>query len=178
PCDVPHRPSKAGDLGGGLAFGPQGQKDRAGVLVGRLATGQRQRQGLGRVACEVFASLERLQVLLHEPPPVGGGSRRKFARSVRPSGVRTLSGWNCTPSIGRERWRIPMISPVSERAVASSSGGIDDSTTASEWYRPAISGLGAPAKSVRPSWRICEVFPCKSRCARSTRAPNMSAITW
>ena len=56
---------------------------------------------------------------------------RKFRPSSGPSGVRTLSGWNCTPSIGSSRWRTPITSPSGVRAVTSSSSGI--STAASEW---------------------------------------------
>ena len=41
----------------------------------------------------------------------------KFASSFSPSGVRTDSGWNCTPKTGRSRWASAMTSPSSLRAV-------------------------------------------------------------
>ena len=56
---------------------------------------------------------------------------RKFLASAGPSGVSTLSGWNCTPSIGSSRWRTPITSPSAVRAETSSSSGIR--RAASEW---------------------------------------------
>ena len=58
---------------------------------------------------------------------------RKLPSSRLPSGVSTLSGWNCTPSIGSCRWRTPMISPRSLRAVTSSTAGRLAASAASEW---------------------------------------------
>ena len=49
--------------------------------------------------------------------------RTKFPAISDPSGVRTLSGWNWTPSIGWVRCRTPMTSPSAVRAVISSSSG-------------------------------------------------------
>ena len=43
--------------------------------------------------------------------------------SVGPSGVRMLSGWNCTPSTASSRCRTPMISPSAVRADTSSTAG-------------------------------------------------------
>ena len=44
---------------------------------------------------------------------------RKFASSLVPSGVRTLSGWNCTPKTGSSRWWTPMMTPSGVRACTS-----------------------------------------------------------
>ncbi len=61
-------------------------------------------------------------------------SRRKLARRCGPSGVRTNSGWNCTPSRGSVRWRIPMrTAPSSAVAVTTKSSGRVAGSTASEW---------------------------------------------
>src|SRR6266852_1084449 len=62
----------------------------------------------------------------------GRGVVRKFFRSCLPSTVRIDSGWNCTPSTGRRRWRRPMISPSSATAVTSSASGTVSRRTASE----------------------------------------------
>ena len=60
--------------------------------------------------------------------------RRKFARRCGPCGVRTDSGWNCTPSSGSATWRIPMTTrSTSLIAVIRSSGGSVAGSTASEW---------------------------------------------
>ena len=58
---------------------------------------------------------------------------RKLASRAGPEAVRTDSGWNCTPSTGRERWRRPMTTPSVEVAVTSSSSGTDSGRTTSEW---------------------------------------------
>ena len=61
-------------------------------------------------------------------------SRRKFASRCGPSGVRTDSGWNWTPSIGSDRWRRPMTTPSSGLvAVTYSSAGRVAASTHSEW---------------------------------------------
>ena len=44
-------------------------------------------------------------------------SRRKFDRMARPFSVRILSGWNCTPQMGREVCLTPITSPSSVQAV-------------------------------------------------------------
>src|ERR1019366_9000338 len=54
-----------------------------------------------------------------------------------PPSVSTLSGWNCTPSMGRLRWRSPMMTDppplgAGVRAVTVSSAGSDSSATISE----------------------------------------------
>ena len=63
---------------------------------------------LRREPCALARSAVKPQEILHQRGP---------------SGVRMLSGWNCTPSTIKRRWRTPMISPSGVRAVTSSSGG-------------------------------------------------------
>ncbi len=58
--------------------------------------------------------------------------RMKFVISVSPSGVSTLSGWNCTPSSCSVLWRTPMITPLSVSAVISSVSGNDSTSAHSE----------------------------------------------
>ena len=45
----------------------------------------------------------------------------------------TDSGWNWTPSRGRERWRTPMMMPDSVLAETSSSSGMVAGSIVSEW---------------------------------------------
>ncbi len=58
---------------------------------------------------------------------------RKFLRSACPCSVRKDSGWNCTPSTARLRWRTPMISPSSDSAVISRHSGRVERRIESEW---------------------------------------------
>ena len=53
----------------------------------------------------------------------GCGVFKKLFNKAWPCSVRMDSGWNCTPSMGRLRWRTPMISPSSVQAVTSNSVG-------------------------------------------------------
>src|SRR5947208_10304619 len=72
---------------------------------------------------------------------------RKVARIFLPLGVRTDSGWNCTPYNGNSRWRSAMISPSSLSAVISKHAGNEFRSTTSEWYRPASNGFDKSEKS-------------------------------
>ena len=69
-------------------------------------------------------------------PPAASSSAptwaRKLARSWRPASVRIDSGWNCTPSTARSRWRTAITTPSSVSAVISSTGGIESRSTTSE----------------------------------------------
>ena len=49
--------------------------------------------------------------------------RTKLERICIPLLVSTDSGWNCTPSMGRLRWRTPMMIPSAVDAVTSSTWG-------------------------------------------------------
>ena len=69
-------------------------------------------------------------------PPASGTSpatSRKFASSFAPSGVSTLSGWNCTPKTGSDSCSMPMTTPSPVRAVTRSGGTTELSSTQSEW---------------------------------------------
>src|SRR5262249_17334825 len=70
---------------------------------------------------------------VHAPTPAGAAPSRKLASSRLPSSVRMDSGWNCTPSIWWWRWRRPMTSPSSDRAVIWRASGTVSATTTSEW---------------------------------------------
>src|SRR3546814_3834284 len=50
-------------------------------------------------------------------------SFRKLASKAWPCSVAILSGWNCTPWIGRSRWRMPMIRPSGLVALSISASG-------------------------------------------------------
>src|SRR5881628_29463 len=75
-------------------------------------------------------ALDRLgdRNLLHRHLP-----SKKFCSILWPCSVRSASGWNCTPSTGRSRWRRPMISPSSDSALTARQPGSDWRSTASEW---------------------------------------------
>ena len=107
-------------------------------------------------------------------PPVRPGPRRGSSPTAN---ARTRSGsipgWNCTPSIGSSRWRRPMTRPSSDSAVTSSTSGTVSRATTSEWYRVATNGSGRPRNTPRPSWVICEVFPCITCGALTTSPPKI-----
>src|SRR5205807_854029 len=75
-------------------------------------------------------ALDRLgdRDLLHRCLP-----SRKFFSMAWPCSVSSASGWNCTPSSGRARWRSPMISPSSDSALTARQPGSDWRSTTSEW---------------------------------------------
>ncbi len=58
---------------------------------------------------------------------------RKFASSFVPSGVSTLSGWNCTPKIGLSAWRTAITTPSGVRAWTISGSATLSLFTHSEW---------------------------------------------
>src|SRR5665647_2459567 len=63
--------------------------------------------------------------------------------------------------------------PTSTRAVTTSSSGTVPSTTASEWYRVAVNGVGSPARTPAPSCTTWLVLPCISSGATVTHAPEL-----
>ncbi len=93
-----------------------------------------------------------------------------------PWSVRTDSGWNCTPSMGRVLWRRPMMvpgsgAPVPGRAAEiSSSSGMESSRDDERVVAGAGHGLRRPAKTLRPSCSMGLVLPCMSCGARTTSA--------
>ena len=68
--------------------------------------------------------LEELGIALEQQLDRGPDDHwRKFLAMAGPSGVSTLSGWNCTPSIGSSRWRTPITSPSAVWEVTTSPSG-------------------------------------------------------
>src|SRR5436190_1458305 len=65
--------------------------------------------------------------LLHDVAP-----SMKFCSILCPCSVSRASGWNCTPSTRRLRWRSPMISPSADSAVTLRQSGSEARSTASE----------------------------------------------
>ena len=82
-----HRLGAAGDLVGGLAVEPHGDQEAPDLRLRRFAAHDLIHH-LARLRTREVAAFEQL----------GEGSAnhgaRKFSASSRPSGVRTLSGWN------------------------------------------------------------------------------------
>ena len=77
---------------------------------------------------DVAVPVERGRAPRPRSTPISAGSCRP---SRHPLGVSTDSGWNCTPSTRSVRWRTPMTSSSSVRAVTTSSSGTV--IAASEW---------------------------------------------
>ena len=119
-----HRLGEAGDLVGRLALRAQGDEEPGDLGLRRLAVHDRAHQ-LARVGAREVVPVE--EQLDRRPDD----HRRKFLAIAGPSGVSTLSGWNCTPSIGSSRWRTPITSPSGVCEVTVSSAGT--SSAASEW---------------------------------------------
>ena len=119
-----HRLGEAGDLVGRLALRAQRDEEPGDLGLRRLAVHDRAHQLAGVGAREVVPVEQQLDRGADD-------HRRKFLAIAGPSGVSTLSGWNCTPSIGSSRWRTPITSPSGVCEVTVSSAGT--SSAASEW---------------------------------------------
>ena len=65
----------------------------------------------------------------------GAGQQRirKFRTRSWPWSVRMPSGWNCTPSTSSSRWRTPMTTPSTLRAVTASTSGMVAGSSVREW---------------------------------------------
>ena len=141
-----HRRDGTGQLVHRLAAHAQPHQEGAHLRGGRLAGEQQVERGLGLGAGERAAGGDRgedgLQRLAH---PTAAGSRRagalarqaaarsrKFRMIVRPPSEAMLSGWNCTPWIGKVRCESPMISPSVSPVTCRQAGRVARSTT-SEW---------------------------------------------
>ena len=118
-----HRLRAAGDLVRGLALRPQGDEEAGDLRLRRLA-GHDPGHHLARLLAREVAAVGHLG-------DRAGDHDRKFRAIAGPSGVRTLSGWNWTPSMGRVTWRTPITSPSCVREVTSRSSGTV--VAASEW---------------------------------------------
>ncbi len=159
---VPHRTREASNLGSRHALGTQCRQERAGHRGGEIGLGQGTEQ-FGRLRLGEVMSLEKMfesdalaghlpRLPLHgtvalratlpfrASPSVRVSSCferfagfKKFPMRRGPSGVSTLSGWNCTPSTARDRCRTPMISPSAVRAVISKLEGMLAGSAIKEW---------------------------------------------
>ena len=108
---APREPAHFGRI---HALGAHRGEQRARHRRGELARGQFTEQAGGAGFAEIRALQKMLEHLTRAHHRLHGAARevfRKLPMSTGPSGVSTLSGWNCTPSIGSVRWRTPMISP-------------------------------------------------------------------
>ena len=75
-------------------------------------------------ACKVGPNTGRFAYGPKCPAPCDSrSSARKLPTRAGPSGVRMLSGWNCTPNRGNSRCWVAITSPSSVQAVSSSSSG-------------------------------------------------------
>ena len=118
-----HRLGEARDLVDRLALGAETDEQAADLRGGRLPAHHDPHHGARLLAAQVAA--------VGDSGDRGGDHVRKFLAIAGPSGVRTLSGWNCTPSIGCATWRTPITSPSGVRDVTMSSSGTV--VAASEW---------------------------------------------
>src|SRR5690606_18591304 len=94
-----------------------GEEDREGLLG--LGPSQRAFDGLGDQGLEAAHAATCAR-------------SRKFFSMAWPCSEAMLSGWNCTPSIGRSRCLSPMIIPPSSQAVTSRQSGSVSRSTISE----------------------------------------------
>ena len=129
-----HGAGKSANLGGRHSLGAQCREQRTGHGGGEIG----HRQHLEQRSRLHFAEIAALQQLLEGLTGslhrgAVGQVFRKLPIKTGPSGVSTLSGWNCTPSIGSDLWRTPMISPSAVRAVTSSTSGMLEGSAISEW---------------------------------------------
>src|SRR6185295_7482969 len=135
--DVDERRARRADGEDVLTHGLREAGDLVDCLAFRAKTDQQTADlgGSGLAAHHDAHHLARL--VAREAAPVGDGCdrgddhERKFSAICAPSGVRTLSGWNCTPSTGCSTCRTPITSPSAVRAVTCSASGTV--VAASEW---------------------------------------------
>src|SRR5690606_40900539 len=140
-----HDRNGGGDFAHRLALDPHAHQERADLRGGRPALhddlhhlahfGAGQVPAVGEpverpfdVHCRrPFARLQATRAALNSAAIL-----RKFCTMACPFSDAMLSGWNCTPWIGRSRCCRPMIWPSSERAVTVSTSGKLSSRTTSE----------------------------------------------
>ena len=108
--EPPHRPREPPNLLRRLALQSQPCQESPGNGGRQTILSQLCHQRGGLVLGQVVSVEQAIEKEIHESLPATSKSR-KFRRSRSPSGVRMLSGWNCTPSARSVRWRTPMISP-------------------------------------------------------------------
>ena len=141
-----HRPREAGELVDGLALRAQRDQERRDLRLGRVA---------GHDLGEHRGGLLGGEVAGPRPPrrsPRSG--RRHLAQgssrsSCLPRSVSTDSGWNCTPSAGSSRWRMPITTPppcaVDLEAVRAASGVDDERVVAPDGQRARQAREDRPA---------------------------------
>src|SRR5690606_7600541 len=115
----------------GLAPGAQRHQEAAHLRRGRVAGEEdgKRRLALGPGQGALDGGGEQGLATAH----AGTTARSRKLRSIAwPCSEAMLSGWNCTPSMGKSRCRSPMIIPPSSQAVTSSAGGRLSRSTISE----------------------------------------------
>src|SRR5688572_23208574 len=131
--ELAHHLRRRRDLADGFLLDPQADDEPGDLRRGELAPHDLAHD-VQHLVVEHLAvldgALDRLRHsdLFHDCPPA-----MKFCSILWPCSVSKASGWNCTPSTGRRRWRSPMISPSSASAVIRRSPGSDSRSTTSEW---------------------------------------------
>src|ERR1019366_2088987 len=126
----PHRTDGAGDLGHGLTADAHGHQQGADLRGRGFAGHDDGERGFGLVSGKRLPAGEfpecRFQVLRHgvradQAARAGALEKRAMARKLArirwPCSLAMLSGWNCTPWIGKSRWCMAMISLSSVHAV-------------------------------------------------------------
>ncbi len=113
----PHGAGEAAQLGRGGALQAQGGQHGAQTRGIEPAVHDVVHEELGLRGGEVTAGEQvgedRGQGAHGVTSGAGTHSRSQFCSSRAPSAVMMDSGWNCTPKLGRVRWRTPMTSPAS-----------------------------------------------------------------
>src|SRR5262245_48395947 len=130
-----HHLRRGGDLADGLLLHAQAD-DEAGDLRRRQLAAHDLAHDVQHLVVEHLAVLDGALDgfchgdLLHDATP--RVPWMKFSSILCPCSVSRASGWNCTPSTCRLRWRSPMISPSSASAVTSRQDGRLRRSTTSE----------------------------------------------
>src|SRR5262249_59145771 len=127
--ELAHDLRGGGDVADGLLLDPQAD-DEAGDLRRRELAAHDLAHDMQHLVVEHLAVLDRAldrfgyRDLLHARLPIAfpiafpvAFPSRKFCSILCPCSVSSSSGWNCTPSTARPRWRSPIISPSSVCAV-------------------------------------------------------------
>ena len=140
---VDRRHPGAHRLGGGddhlRGLAPHAERDGEGADLHRRpqpvkdgVEGRADLRGRQRASCEERAEDRREgeRRFAHDARP---RRRSQLPRSLLPSVVRMLSGWNCTPSTSSVRCRSPMISPSRVHALTTRSSGRPSRATRREW---------------------------------------------
>ena len=133
-----HGARETGELVDRLALRTQGDQDAGDLRLGRLAVHDLLEHALGLVDGQVAAEGERVDgagedLVRHRrrsvrARPAGRPPAGSWPAAACRAAVSTDSGWNCTPSAGSSRWRMPISTPP-PRAVSTRQSGSSSSTT-------------------------------------------------